>query len=52
MLEEKCWEHLQLCSMTAWLLTNKITKEEVVDKPENAILKLSKGHTQSTQLFR
>lgn len=52
MLEEKCWEHLQLNSMTAWLLTNKITKKEIVDKPSSAILKLPKEHTQSIQLFR
>lgn len=52
MFKERCWEHLQLHSMTAWLLKNKITKKEVVDQPARAILKLSKEHTQSTQLFR
>lgn len=52
MLEENCWEHLHLHSMTAWLLKNKITKKEVVDEPASAMLKLPKEHTQSTQLFR
>lgn len=48
LLEEKCWAHLQLQSVTTWLLPDKITEKGVVEKPASATLKLSKEHTQST----